>query len=53
MDANARSLKATLKACEGSHAEQTRIRVHRSISWLARGEAETETEDRDARLIFL
>ena len=46
----AAALKAALKAST-AHTEASAIRLHRAISWLAR--AEQETEDPDARFIFL
>lgn len=51
MDAGATTLKAKLKRLEHAHAEHSRIRIHRAISWLARAEA--EEKDLDARFIFL
>lgn len=51
MEKSAHRLKARLKEREALHEQQTRIRIHRAISWLARAEA--EEEDRDARFIFL
>lgn len=48
----AAELKARLKGAAGEALpEAARIRVHRSISWLARAEA--EGADHDARFIFL
>ncbi len=44
-------LKAALKEREQGFDEPTRIRLHRSISWLSRAEA--EGKDLDARFIFL
>ncbi len=51
MTLSADELKARLKADEEAFEQQTRIRIHRSISWLRR--AESEPEDPDARFIFL
>ena len=48
---DAASLKDKLHACADSHVESSRIRIHRSISWLAR--SETETDDADAQFVFL
>jgi hypothetical protein len=45
------ALKARLKALGEKLPEPSRVRVHRSLSWLRRAEA--ETEDKDARFIFL
>lgn len=44
-------LKKKLKDALDDHSEPSRIRIHRAISWLARAEA--ETDDHDARFIFL
>ena len=44
-------LKARLKAAPADTPESTRIRLHRAISWFAR--AETESDDPDARFVFL
>lgn len=44
-------LKKRLKELDEGCPESTRIRLHRSISWLAR--AEVEATDHDARFIFL
>ena len=43
-------LKAAHRACLERHAEASRVRLHRAISWLARSEA--ETSDDDARFVF-
>lgn len=51
MQAQANALKAKLKDREASYDQDTRIRIHRAISWLRRAEA--EVEDLDARFIFL
>lgn len=51
MQAQADALKAKLKDREASYDQDTRIRIHRAISWLRR--AETEVDDLDARFIFL
>ncbi|MBS0211576.1 MAG: hypothetical protein JSR26_00160 [Proteobacteria bacterium] len=45
------TLKARLHEVAERHAEPTRVRLHRAISWLAR--AERERDDADARFIFL
>jgi hypothetical protein len=45
------SLKARHQSCMDQHAEPSRVRLHRAISWIARAEA--ETNDIDARFIFL
>lgn len=45
------ALKEKLRALDESTPEATRIRLHRSISWLARAEA--ETDDPDAQFLFL
>ena len=47
----AESLKRKLKALGESLPQVTRVRLHRSISWLKRAEA--ESKDADARFIFL
>lgn len=47
----AAELKEKLRAEGESMPEATRIRLHRSISWLARAEA--ETDDPDAQFLFL
>lgn len=44
-------LKAKLKRLGDSLAEPARVRIHRAISWLKR--AESESDDKDARFIFL
>jgi hypothetical protein len=49
--AHAPRLKTLLQARIGEHAEPSRVRLHRAISWIARAEA--EAEDNDARFIFL
>jgi hypothetical protein len=49
MDAEA--LKDQHRQLRESQPESLRIRIHRAISWLAR--AERETQDHDARYIFL
>lgn len=51
MSAQADQLKARLKEREEAFDQQTRIRIHRAISWLRRAEA--EPDDPDARFIFL
>ncbi|MGQ0619801.1 MAG: hypothetical protein ACT4QA_07750 [Panacagrimonas sp.] len=51
MQAQADALKAKLKDREASYDQDTRIRIHRAVSWLRRAEA--EAEDLDARFIFL
>lgn len=43
-------LKTKHRACHDQHAEPSRVRLHRAISWLARAEA--EPADDDARFIF-
>jgi hypothetical protein len=45
------ALKDRLKQATAQIPEPFRVRVHRAISWLAR--AEQETDDHDARFIFL
>lgn len=45
------TLKARLHELADRHAESSRIRIHRAISWL--GRAEAETADPDARFVFL
>ena len=45
------TLKSRLKAREAEYSQNTRIRIHRAISWLKR--AEGEPKDQDARFIFL
>lgn len=45
------SLREKRKATEDQHSQTALIRIHRATSWLAR--AESETEDFDARFIFL
>ncbi len=47
----AATLKAMLAGCGDAHAEASRIRPHRAISWLARAEA--EASNYDARFVFL
>jgi hypothetical protein len=47
----AATLKEQLKGLEARLPEPSRIRLHRAISWLKR--AEQETQDHDARFIFL
>jgi hypothetical protein len=44
-------LKALQRDCSEAHAEPSRVRLHRAISWVAR--AESEADDLDARFIFL
>ena len=44
-------LKDKLHEVSGQHAEPSRIRIHRAISWLAR--AECEADDPDAQFVFL
>jgi hypothetical protein len=51
MSGRAAPLKEKLKQRESVFEEHTRIRIHRAISWLKRADA--ETEDADARFIFL
>ncbi len=48
---NSSNLKTQLKTAQDLHAEPSRVRLHRAISWL--GKAETEAADPDARFIFL
>lgn len=45
------AMKARLKRDADKYPESTRIRLHRSLSWLVR--AERETKDPDAAFIFL
>jgi hypothetical protein len=45
------SLKVKHKAVAERHAEPSRVRLHRAISWLKR--AEQEAGDSDAQFIFL
>jgi hypothetical protein len=47
----AKLLKDLLHSAGEQHAESSRVRIHRAISWLAR--AEQERDDHDARFIFL
>lgn len=47
----AAQLKAKLKQADPAMPESTRIRLHRSISWLARAQA--EADDPDAQFLFL
>jgi len=47
----AKPLKDLLHTAGEQHAEPSRVRIHRAISWLAR--AEQERDDHDARFIFL
>jgi hypothetical protein len=49
-DGHAQRLKDKLRGAV-DHAEPSRIRLHRAISWLARAEA--ETDDHDACFVFL
>lgn len=49
MDSTA--LKEAHRLIRDAQPEPTRVRLHRAISWLAR--AETETQDTDARFLFL
>lgn len=48
---NAASLKERHRAIREAQPESLRVRIHRALSWLAR--AERESEDHDARFIFL
>ena len=45
------SLKAKHKLVAEAHAEPSRVRLHRAISWLKR--AEQEGDDSDAQFVFL
>lgn len=47
----AAALKERLKANEDAFPKSTQVRLHRALSWLKR--AERETEDHDARFLFL
>lgn len=48
---DAHTLKQRHRDIRGDQPESLRIRIHRALSWLAR--AEQETDDHDARYIFL
>ena len=48
---SAKALKERHRTIRDAQDESLRIRIHRAISWLAR--AERETDDHDARYIFL
>lgn len=48
---DAQALKRRHREIRGDQPEALRVRIHRAISWLAR--AERETDDHDARYIFL
>ncbi len=48
---NSSNLKTQLKTAQDLHAEPSRVRLHRAISWL--GKAENEAAYPDARFIFL
>lgn len=48
---DSKALKEAHRAVRDGQPQSSSIRIHRAISWLAR--AETETDDHDARFIFL
>ncbi|MFD1042455.1 HEPN domain-containing protein [Pseudoxanthomonas kaohsiungensis] len=48
---DAKALKARHRQVRGAQSTELATRIHRSISWLARAEA--ETDDPDARFLFL
>lgn len=48
---DSKALKEAQRAVRDGQPQSSSIRVHRAISWL--GRAEAETDDHDARFIFL
>jgi len=48
---DSKALKEAHRAARDGQPQSSSVRVHRAISWLARAEA--ETDDHDAKLIFL
>lgn len=51
MSISSNNLKIRHREVRDSHPEALRVRIHRALSWLER--AETESEDADARFVFL